>query len=331
MAKKNQSKRAKLVTMPTQTTIALSAGEASQTTGVVHVSSLLSQMNSRLYRQAMNYDVQFALTEPTLSDVTYQINFYTLPNTWFTHGAIKHAFNNWRASIQGELTHQGGEHSRWLDFTIRPDADGSPNSNVFYPNFWDGNSHTAVSTGYKTDQTTITDAAGNSMFFQAGGTEDKSGSGNYNIFLEYARHLLSRRADSTSESGPQSYEGIQAGLDDLDEIMEVGDVPPYDQDFEMWHGASDADSDTRLTWVDTLYVGKGVDSDDTTSRASGSRLVTRTITAPLGLVFVEATAQFSQSSDSEFALVAKSGSYKGVSATPIVHHDLLGATAKSLK
>lgn len=322
MARKNGAKRAKLVSTPTQRTIALSAGEASQTAGVVHVSSLLSQVNSRLYRQGMSYDVQFSMTEPVNSDLPLQINFYTLPNTWFTLGAIKHAFKNWKESIQDELDHQDGKHSRWLDFTIRPDADGSPNSNNFYPNFWDGNSWVAVSTGYKTDTTTITDASGNAMFFQAGGTEDKSGAGNYNIFLEYARHLMSRRADDTAESGPQSYEGLRAGLEDLDEILEVGDVPPYDQDFAMWHGSSDADSDTRLSWADTLYVGKGVDSDDTASRASGSRLVTRTFSAPLGLVFVESNYNFAQSSDSEIALIAKSGKYKGVSAAPIFHHDL---------
>ncbi len=331
MAKKTSSKRGKLVGMPTQRTIALSAGEASQTEGIVEVSSLLSQMNSRLYRQGMNYDVQFALTEPTNSAITYQINFYTLPNNWFTLGAIKHAFNAWRSTLQEELIVTGGKHAKWLDFRIQPDADGTPESNIMYPNFWDGNSHTAVSTGYKQGYSETTDSGGDVMKFSTGGAEDKSGAGHYNIMLEYARHLMSRRADSTAESGPQSYEGLQAGLDELDHILEDGDEPPYDQDFGMFHGDADAAADTRLVWADTLYVGKGTDSDDTTSRASGSRLVTRTITAPLGLVFMEASAAFVQSSDSEIALIAKPGSYKGVNATPIFHHDLLGATAKSLR
>ncbi len=316
--------------MPTQRTIALSAGEASQTEGVVEAAPLLSQMNCRQYRQSMVYDLAFQLTEPT-SSLPYQVNFYTLPNNWFTHGAVKHAFSTWRSTLQDELVATGGKTSKWLDFTIQPDADGSPGSNKFYPNFFDGNSWAAISTGYKQTYSEVTDSDGDLMKFNSGGLEDKSGAGVYNIMLEFARHLLSRRADSSAEGGPQSYEGLQAGLDELDHILEVGDVPPYDEDFGMWHGDADADSDTRLVYQDSLYVGKGTDSDDTTSRASGSRLVTRTFTAPLGLVFLESTTNFTQSGDSQIALVVKPGKYKGVSSQPIFHHKLAGSTVKSLR
>ncbi len=316
--------------MPTQRTIALAAGEASQTQGVVHVNRLLSQMNSRLYRQGRTYDVQFQMPQPN-NDVDVQINFYTLPNTWFTHGAIKHAFSSWRATLQDELLATGGKHAKWLDFSIKPDADGSPNSNIFYPNLWDGNTHQSVSTGYEQGYSEVTDSDGDLMNFMTGGAEDKSGAGTYNIMLEYARHLMSRRADSSAESGPQGYEGIQLGLDELDHILEDGDVPPWDEDFGMWHGDADADADTRLVWQDTLYVGVGSDSDDTVKRSSGARLVTRTFAAPLGLVFVQASSAFTQSSNSEIAMVAKAGSYKGVSAAPMLHHNLVGSTAKSLR
>ncbi len=329
--KSRKTKKMKLAQMPTQRVIACSAGEASQTAGVVEVAPLLSQMNSRLYRQGMVYDVQVALTEPISPTVPYQLNIYTLPNNWFTHGAIKEAFSRWRSSLQDELVATGGKHSKWLDFTIQPDADGSPGSNVFYPNFWDGNSHTAVSTGYKQGYSEVTDSDGDVMKFNTGGAEDKSGAGVYNVMLEFARHIMSRRADDTAESGPQAYEGLQAGLDEMDHILEDGDTPPWDQDYGMWHGAADADSDTRLVWADTLVIGIGNDSDDTAARTAATRLVSRTIQAPLGLLFLEANAAFAQSSDSEFAVIAKPGKYKGVSAAPIFHHDLLGATAKSLR
>lgn len=333
MARRNskKTKKMKLAQMPTQRIISCSAGEASQTEGVVEVAPLLSQVNSRLYRQGMVYDVQVALTEHFYASVPYQLNIYTLPNNWFTHGAIKEAFKVWRSSLQDELAVSGGRHSKWLDFTITPDADGSPGSNNFYPNFWDGNSHTAVSTGYKQGYSTVTESGGNAMSFRTGGLEDKSGAGNYNIMLEFARHIMSRRADDTAESGPQAYEGLQSGADDLDHILEDGDTPPWDQDFGMWHGDADADADTRLVWADTLTVGIGNDADDTSARTSATRLVSRMIQAPLGLLFLEANTAFSQSSDSEFAIIAKPGKYKGVSATPIFHHDLLGATVKSLR
>jgi len=99
----------------------------------------------------------------------------------------------------------------------------------------------------------------------------------------------------------------------------------------MWHGGADAADDTRLVYQDSVYVGKGSDSDDVVARASGNRLVTRTFTAPLGLVFLESSTAFTQSSDSELAMIAKAGKYKGVSSEPIFHHVLSGATVKSLR
>lgn len=328
--KKGSRKKMKLASMPTMRTISLSAGEASQQHGIVEVSALLSQCNNRLYRQGMNYEVAFAMTEPTQSTIPLQLSFYTLPNNWFTLGAVQHAFKQWRATLQDELAQTGGKHSKWLDFRIAAGGDGSPASNKFYPNFFDGNSHTAVSTGYVQTYSQVSDAAGDLMGFTTA-TEDVDGAGSYNIMLQFARHLLSRKADDSTESGPQAYEGLHNDSLDLDQLMEEGSAPPYDEDYAMWHNAANADDDIRLAWADTLYVGKGSDSDDTTSRASGSRVVTRTFTAPLGLVWVEGTSNFVQTSDSEFALIAKAGNYKGVAATPIYHFDVVGSTAKSLR
>lgn len=329
---RKKAKRMTLDKLPTQRTIALTAGEAGQAVGVVHVSNLLSQQNSRLYRQGMVYDVQFQLQTPT-DDPNTQINLYTLPNTWFTHGAIKHAFKAWRASLQDELSLTGGKTSKWLDFRVKPEADGTPNSNIFYPNFWDGNSWNAVSTGYEQGYSYVQDADSDVMYFQAGSEEDKSGAGQYNIFLEYARDLLSRKADDSAEGGPQSYEGLIGDAEDIDRVMEDGDTPPYDEDFEMWHLGADASTDQRLVFQDSIYVGIH-DSDNANARAQGSRIVSRTFSAPLGLVFVSitgGTSTFATSGNSEMALIVKPGKYKGVSARPIFHFDMLGATAKSLR
>lgn len=324
-----KSKAEKLASVPTQRVIALSAGEGSQTEGVVHVSRLLSQMNSRMYRQGRTYDVQFQMTEP-MSDPLTEYHFFTLPNNWFTHGAIKHAFSVWRASLQDELMATGGKHAKWLDFSIQPAADGTPESNLFYPNFLDGNSWTAVSTGYNQLYSEVTDSDGDLMKFNTGSAEDKSGAGAYNIMLEFARHLMSRKADSSAESGPQSYEGIQSGLDDLDHILEVGDEPPYDEDFGMWHGDADASTDTRLVLQDVLYASTTVGTGGS-GLTTGARTVTRRFTAPLGLVFVQTNTAFTQSSNSEIALIASPGNYKGVSSEPIFHHRLSGSTVKSLR
>lgn len=323
---RKKTKRMKLATMPTQRTIALSAGEDSQSRGLIQVSKLLSQMNSRLYRQGFAYDVQFQLGTETAP--YYQVDFYTLPNTWFTHGAIKRAFSIYRAMMQDELMETGGRFSKWHDFKINPaGTDDSPDSNNFYPNFWDGDSWVDLTAGFDNDHSRATDNAGTLQFFAING----SVSGSYDIFQEYANHLLSRKADSSTEAGPQSYEGAVSGSDDSDRLLEVGETPPYDEDFLMWHNAGDADTDSRLVFQDSLYLGKGSDSDDTSSSPSGSRVMTRSFTAPLGLVWVEATANFTRNSDSELILRVPSGKYKGVKAEPIFHFDMLGATAKSLR
>ena len=103
---------------------------ANDDTGVgqasVDVVEEMCKMNHRLYRQAMVYPVSFKLS--TINTVNYVVyKFYTLPNNWFVHGAVKYAFKNWRSSLQEELM-GGAVQGRFLDWRIaqtNPDGDNT--------------------------------------------------------------------------------------------------------------------------------------------------------------------------------------------------------------
>lgn len=316
-------------------TTALAASGVDLPDGVVQVNKLLSVLNNRLYRQGMNYDVSFSLLDP-LSDEQERFKFYTLPNNWFVRGAISHAFRQYRAAMQPELLITGGKTSKWHDFVIdHQDPDGS--RGIMYPSIFDGDSFAAQTAGLSSDLSKVTNAAGTENQFHIGGALTNS----FSILEEYALHLMSRRADDSAESGPQSYEGLQTGGTDIDHLMEQGDVPPYDEDFSFWHGGADADTDFCMVYQDCLYVGAtrtihdpdgSTTSDVDTVVASGSRVQTRTFTAPLGLVWVESASNIhSGTTTPNFAMHVKAGNYKGVSAQPIYRYQMLGATAKSLR
>ncbi len=306
-------------------TTALAASGVDLPDGVVQVDKLLSVLNNRLYRQGMVYDVSFSLVNPP-GETTGVFKFYTLPNNWFVRGAIAHAFRQYRAAMQPEMLITGGKTAKWHDFVIdHQDPDGT--RGVQYPSLFDGDSWVAVTTGLGTELSTVTNAAGTENQFHIGGALSNS----YSILEEYAIHLLSRRADDSSEAGPQTYEGLLEGGTDIDHILEKGDVPPYDETFAFWHGGADADTDFRMVFQDSMYVGS-TDSDNTSPLAPGNRLVTRTFSAPLGLVWVEANANLhSGTATPNIAMHAKAGNYKGVSAQPIYRYQMLGATAKSLR
>lgn len=258
-----------------------------------------------------------------------QWKFYTLPDNWFTHGAIRHAWKNFRAAYQDELLQSDGETARWFDMVFSTGGDGAPYNNPAYPSHFDGNSHLVNTTGFAgaTQASTVTDSDGDEMTFRIASEEDKSGPGYYNIFLEYARHLTARRSDSApAESGPQSYEGLLPDADDLDHLFEDGDTAPYDDSFAIWHGDADGNQDAFLQCRGALYVG---DADPT-----GQNIQTEWFDAPLGLIWV-------YSSDSQglpggsttvtpyMSLEVASGGYKGVKADPIFNWNLPLATARS--
>lgn len=281
----------------------------------VDVPQLLSQFNSRLYRQGRTYRCQVAVTSPN-SIQSRQYRILTLPNTWFTHGAYKHAFKNYRAAMQDELAQTGGKTSKWHDFHVKLNDPGNT----------DAGFEAVVNTGANWDEapgagevfdSQVTNVAGTLSSFNMIGDFTDS----YNILQEYALHL-NRGADRPDDSsaGPQSFEDLFSGSDDLDRILEKGDEPPYDSDFSGWWDLSQdgslTDADTCLAYQDTIVTA--------TSGEGTHPGRSQWFDAPLGAIWlVTNQADFNYGSEApELAVTVASGSYKGVKSEPIIRYKM---------
>lgn len=302
--------------MDTQLSTALIAADGSGTgQGIVDVVEEMCKMNHRLYRQAMVYPVSFKLaTVNTTNYLNYR--FYTLANNWFTQGAIKYAFRNWRASLQEELM-GGAVQGKFLDWRIaHTNADGDNTKLV--GTSWDGDGFNALDAGEYNFSTT-TGADGSEDGFNLFGAL----SGHFNIFNEYAKYLDTRKADDQAITVAASYDGLHEGDDLLtrEGLVEDFDNPPYPNDL------------SGSNWADAVMVLQ--DSIAVDPDAGPSSLSTRTFDAPLGMVFVTKHLGGSlndvSTTDPEIRLTVKSGTYKGTAAKPIVRWpgDLRLATAKS--
>lgn len=314
-----------LVSMPTEKCIPIYGSGSSARTLKVNVSNLLSQMNMRLYRQSMNYKVKISLADLN-SDFGNNFQIFTLPNTWLTQGAIKHAFKMYKTAMQDELKQTGGKTSKWHDFRINgADADGTDTAAQALG--FDGNSWTELAAAADTSLSVITDTAGTEKGFHAVGNVSNS----YNIIQEYVKHLLRFGNEAQESPDGQSYEGLIDSADDLDNLLERGDLPPYDKDFGGWAGDGSADTNTTLVFQDTLYYNRsrdthdpdgGTTSDYDTYVPMSQRLVSKTFTAPLGLVWIFSESDLVYTSRPQFCLHVSPGKYKGVDATPIIRYNL---------
>ncbi|AXH74563.1 MAG: putative capsid protein [Cressdnaviricota sp.] len=273
---------------------------------IVKASKFASQMNHRLYRQTRNYSLKFSLQALTAAD-DHEIgyDFYTLPNNWFVHGAIKYAYRTYMQAHQDELD-AGIKFSRWSDFTIdEQNPDGTwEQSQVF---LYDGDGFAAISGDQEHVDSSITLADGStSKSFRLLGTD----SGAFNIFREYANMLKYRTSADTSVSSSQPYDGL-LDLKDADKMAEDGDRPPYDSDFATILDDG-TDDQNILVYQDSIVYG----------RTSHAKLSTRFFTAPLGLVFVRkiknGAADDVSNTVPELCLHLQKGNYKGINAPSLL-------------
>lgn len=298
------------VKTPTEKCIPL--GAAADTGGaagtlIVKTSKALSQMNNRLYRQTRNYRVKFSLVgiNALHDDNEVQYDFYTLPNNWFVHGAIKYAFRTYMQAHEDEIR-AGVKFARWHDFTIdEQDPDGTwEQSQVL---LYDGDAYASLASDEAPVDTSITLNDGStSKVFRLMGTD----SGAFNIFKEYANLLNYRVPDTEAVTSYQPYEGL-LDLKDADKMAEVGDRAPYDRDFSTFLDDG-TDDQNILVYQDSISADR-----NTYFKAS-----TRLFDAPLGLVWVrkvvdDAAADVSNSTP-ELCLHVAQGNYKGVNAPSIL-------------
>ena len=203
----------------------LASGTAGDGQAMVQADKILSGVNMRLYRQSMVYPVRFAV-DPVNTTNVMEYKFYTLSHNWFTMGAIKHAFKNFRYSIQEEL--QNANVSKWYDFRVdNGNLDGDQTALVSAS--FDGDGYNAHELGeYSTSKTSISDGT-DKGFCLFGSLGD-----HYNIFQEYARHIdAGHPADETVGGETSTYNNLHDGDSSVMGLLQTtGDSPPYPRDLD---------------------------------------------------------------------------------------------------
>ena len=292
----------------------VATGTAGAGQAMLQVDKVLSAVNMRLYRQSMVYPVKFDV-HVAATDDQRELKFYTLSHNWFTMGAIKHAFKNFRYSIQEEL--QNANVSKWYDFRVdNGNLDGDQTALVSAG--FDGDGYNAHELGeYSTSKTSISDGT-DKGFCLFGSLGD-----HYNIFQEYARHIdAGHPADETVGGETSTYNNLHDGDSSVMGLLQTtGDSPPYPRDLD------------GSNWADATLVLRDVIHFD--GNGAQGRTSTRFMDAPLGIVFVvqesNGSATDITTSEPTITMTVKGGSYKGTGAVPIFKYpkDLRLASARS--
>jgi len=136
----------------------------------------------------------------------------------------------------------------------------------------------------------------------------------WNVFIEYTNFLLNR-ADPDSAGEVPSYGDASAVLTEMAELADKGDEPPYSSANNILETVGGTPQ-TR----DCTIVLQGTLDDGISTRQQVNQSIV--VNAPLGLIWVRATANFSETVP-ELLVEALPGNYKGVKADRIYAKDKL--------
>lgn len=281
---------------------------------IVQASIACTRMNGRLYRQCRTYRIRFSLIPAPGFDGGTGVNyeFYSLPNNYFVHGAIKHASDTYWQMMEEELA-QGIKPAKWHDFMIN---EQNPTGVWEYTNpvMTDGTADggwVVLQADETITDSSVTDAGGTSQGFHLLGNLANS----YNIFREYSKKL-NYRPEPGQSSSDQPYDGL-LDLDDADVLAERGDEAPYDRD---WSSFIPDDTTVDDDAGQQLLLHRGSLSYD--SNGAQGAFSTGFFEAPLGLVFVRKYLGGSETAfsvtDPEICLEFAPGDYKGVYSHSLV-------------
>lgn len=275
---------------------------------LVNLSDACTRLNGRLYRNARTYRVSFSpIVSPTQDGgATSTYEFYTLPNTWFVHGAVKYAYQTYMQMMQDELD-AGVPMAKWHDFKINEQnvTGVYESSGVALTDGTADGGYGALPADEAISDSSVTDAGGTSQGFHILGNLANS----YNIFREFANRLNYRPQPGTTSS-TQPYDGL-LDLDDADVLAERGDLAPYDRDWSVFL-PDDATVDDDAGQQILVHRGTIVVDDN----AGSIPFSTRAFDAPLGLVWVRKYVNGAEAAflTTQLQLVAtlSPGDYKGV-------------------
>lgn len=287
----------------------------------IRVDKLLSQANSKLYRQGMTYHCRVKLAEPNASSSSNRYQIWTLPNDHRTIGALKMAWSIYCQAMKDELEVRPGVKTPWTDFKIEL-------NDVSDITLWDplinegklaqwsvdpvsnkpGYTVSGISDSYLESE--ITDAAGQQKKFSL---VDATSTNYWNVFTEYTNFLLNR-ADPNSSQEIAAYEDASAVLTELEELADKGDEPPYAWDWKQFAEGTATQINRKFT-----AMLRGVMAHDSVP-TNFLRVID--VEAPLGLIFITSLSNMN-SENPEVIIECKAGDYKGVKAERLYKYDKL--------
>ena len=307
----------------TQRRLPVVCGTSSTTGYTIQVDKMLSQANSKLYRQGMNYHVKLTVSRAQESTQDRSYKIYTLPTDHRTIGGLRMARSIYNQAMKDELEIRPEVKSAWTDFKIQV-VDGA--SVTWTPMVqtskllnWRvsggdlaGVSAYGISDNYGFSEITANDGDQRkfALVTDTSGYPDTA----WNVYKEYTNFLLNR-ADPDSAAEVAAYGDASPVLTEMAELADKGDEPPYSWANNITEsiGGSEQEKDCTL-------VLNGVISTDQNPRS----LISLTVQAPLGLIFVECDDAMSTTLP-EIIAEPLSGNYKGVKADRLyVKNKLLG-------
>lgn len=269
---------------------------------IIQVDQGLAMANHQLYRQTRSYRIKVDLNRVDNSD---EVQVYTLSDTWMLRQAIKHAKAHYDASRAEEVKNVG-KKARWNDFRIIHGAGVVTWNLLRTPTQYTwtigsgGPTQVPLVAGEYLYSSSAT-ASGALKGYSIGGVGPYTTTVNapfataWNILAEYSasRDTQADPEDVTANvmfSDSELMEEMGVNSVELDEVLDDGNLPPYDPD-NLTEGSP---------WVQNPTVG-GTGTQST-------RVTTGYIDAPLGLVLI-----FGNGAGNVLISCAK-GDYKGVQA-----------------
>lgn len=279
--------------------------ETMRSPSYVSVSSLLSKVNHRLYRQSRKYHAEVKLTgNATAASGPIEADVYVLNNTWYLQKAVAFARAAYEKSVKEEKKVLKGQLARWHDFRMNlapGDGDtsvGNTSWTELHPVLINGENMGQISLtqGDFTLSVSRDEDANTSYNFGLWVTGPNSGN-QFNILQEYNKSQNTDAHPSTITSGTNAmpYDAIddEAQTSTFVELQNQGDEPPYDKD-----GMA-----TQYLW---RHAGRIFMNDDGQQKISTGMLC-----CPLGVIAIVPTQN---SGDVDVCIHAKLGDYKGVAS-----------------
>jgi hypothetical protein len=305
----------------TQRRLPVVCGTSSTTGYTIQVDKMLSQANSKLYRQGMNYHVRLTVSRGQESGQDRSYKIYTLPTDHRTIGALRKARSIYNQAMKDELEIRPEVKSAWTDFKIVV-VDGAsvswtPMGQTSKLLNWKvaggdlaGVEAYGISDNYGFSEITANDGDQRkfAMVTDTSGYPDTA----WNVFIEYTNFLLNR-ADPDSAAEVAAYGDASPVLTEMAELADKGDEPPYSWANNITESIGGPEH-TR----DCSLVLNGVISQDSYPISDRSIVVQ----APLGLIFVQCDDSMSTTIP-EIVVEPLAGNYKGVKADRLYAKDKL--------